>query len=165
MESRRLLRLDSQVSGSSYPRSDVNNTADKNCFSRHQVTILLLVPSVIHQMVNHPKIHTTDFSTITHVASGAAYLPPELSKVLTNRVRNNGVTEGYGMSEAVRSVVFFLLGFLIDVLWHDCRRCPLLGNLPSPPLRDASSLSLVHVVSLSPVWRARSSVMTARKLT
>lgn len=46
--------------------------------ARYKVSALGLIPSVVHQLVNHPGIENVDFSSVQSVISGAAYLPPEL---------------------------------------------------------------------------------------
>jgi non-ribosomal peptide synthetase component E (peptide arylation enzyme) len=49
---------------------------------RYRVTNASLIPSVIHQLVNHPKTKEADLSSLVTVVSGAAYLPPELATKL-----------------------------------------------------------------------------------
>ncbi|KAF7355679.1 hypothetical protein MSAN_01485700 [Mycena sanguinolenta] len=67
---------------------------------RYRVTQLSLIPSTIHQLVNHPLIKTTDFSSIIYINSGAAYLPPELAAQLSKFLRKSSVlTQSYGLSE------------------------------------------------------------------
>jgi hypothetical protein len=44
----------------------------------------MLIPSVIHQLVNYPKIHQADFSSLLHINSGAGYLPPKLAEGISN---------------------------------------------------------------------------------
>ncbi|KAF5377780.1 hypothetical protein D9757_008052 [Collybiopsis confluens] len=52
------------------------------------------------QLVNHPRISSIDLSSVRHVGSGAAYLPPQLSaKMKALTPKDSVVTEGYGMSE------------------------------------------------------------------
>jgi hypothetical protein len=50
-----------------------------NTRTRYRATHLSLIPSAVHQLVNHPEIKTTDLSSIMAINSGAAYLPPELA--------------------------------------------------------------------------------------
>jgi acyl-CoA synthetase (AMP-forming)/AMP-acid ligase II len=50
---------------------------------RYRITSLGLIPSVVHQLVNHPGIEKIDFSSVQSMGSGAAYLPPELAAKLT----------------------------------------------------------------------------------
>ena len=47
-----------------------------------------LIPSAIHQLVNHKLFSKTDFSSLRSVSSGAAYLPPELSKKFLKLLTN-----------------------------------------------------------------------------
>ncbi|KAJ6614789.1 hypothetical protein B0H10DRAFT_2043386 [Mycena sp. CBHHK59/15] len=66
--------------------------------SKYRATHLPLIPSAIHQLVNHPDIKTTDLSSVVHINSGAAYLPPELEARMTKLTRSD-LSQGYGMSE------------------------------------------------------------------
>ncbi|KAF9459208.1 hypothetical protein BDZ94DRAFT_1268837 [Collybia nuda] len=73
---------------------------------KYRVSSIGLIPSVVHQLVNHPSIHKVDFSSVQFMGSGAAYLPPELSAKLTSLVPKDATfTEGYGMSEATIAAV------------------------------------------------------------
>jgi acyl-CoA synthetase (AMP-forming)/AMP-acid ligase II len=79
----------------------------------------MLVPSILHQFINHPNIHNADLSSLELVGSGAAYLPTDLTKKVASITRPGidivqGVPSssssfrqltinptGYGMSECV----------------------------------------------------------------
>lgn len=74
---------------------------------QYGVQVLPLIPSAIHQMVNHPLFTKIDLTTLVSVSSGAAYLPPELTKKFMRIVKNaSTMVEGYGMSEQVRPFLF-----------------------------------------------------------
>lgn len=47
-----------------------------------------LIPSAIHQLVNHPLMSKIDWSSVTSVGSGAAYLPPALSDKFMKHLKN-----------------------------------------------------------------------------
>lgn len=44
---------------------------------RYQVSALGLVPSLALQLLAHPKVNQTDFSSVLAITCGAAYLPRE----------------------------------------------------------------------------------------
>ncbi|KAJ7174028.1 hypothetical protein C8R43DRAFT_634614 [Mycena crocata] len=68
--------------------------------AKYRATHLTLIPSAVHQLVNHPDIKKTDLSSVIHVTSGAAYLPPELATQMTNfLLPTSQLTQGYGLSE------------------------------------------------------------------
>ncbi|KAF8074103.1 hypothetical protein FPV67DRAFT_787638 [Lyophyllum atratum] len=68
---------------------------------KYHVTSLSLIPSVVHQLVNHPGIEKADLSSVQSMGSGAAYLPQELATKIQSLVPQTATfTEGYGMSEA-----------------------------------------------------------------
>ncbi|KIJ64595.1 hypothetical protein HYDPIDRAFT_111963 [Hydnomerulius pinastri MD-312] len=72
---------------------------------KYRATSIYLVPSLVHQIVHHPKFSTADFSTVQVVQCGAAYLPVSLSEQLRSRFPGvERVGEGYGMSECTLSV-------------------------------------------------------------
>ncbi|KAG1742243.1 uncharacterized protein EDB91DRAFT_1236930 [Suillus paluster] len=76
---------------------------------RYHVTTILLVPSLIHQLVHHPRFKTTDMSSVKSLASGAAYLPSQLADQLCTRFQDKDrVAEGasacYGMSEFTMTI-------------------------------------------------------------
>jgi hypothetical protein len=78
---------------------------------------MALIPSVIHQLVTHPKFDTLDWSSIAAAGSGAAFLPADLSNRFSKTLglehfgggkshvladnRLLTVSLGYGLSEAV----------------------------------------------------------------
>lgn len=88
---------------------------------RYHITSLVLVPSLIYQIVHHPRFLSADFTTVQTIRSGAAYLPTQLRERLWSRFPNverigggmfpvpcylnkpyiSGL--GYGMSESVSS--------------------------------------------------------------
>ncbi|KAJ7321145.1 hypothetical protein DFH08DRAFT_889999 [Mycena albidolilacea] len=69
--------------------------------TKYRATTLTLIPSAIHQLVNHPDIKTTDLSSVNIIISGAAYLPPELAAQMKSFLNEKSVVEQmYGLSES-----------------------------------------------------------------
>ncbi|KAG1735180.1 hypothetical protein EDB19DRAFT_1995302 [Suillus lakei] len=67
---------------------------------KYRITRISLVPSLVHQLVHHPRFKTTDLSSIKGIGSGAAHLPPQLAAQLCARFPDmDTITEGYGLSE------------------------------------------------------------------
>ncbi|KAH7915463.1 hypothetical protein BJ138DRAFT_1109674 [Hygrophoropsis aurantiaca] len=70
-----------------------------------RITSIFLIPSLVHQLLQHPRLKTTDFSTVQTVMCGAAYLPQQLASEFVKHFPTvERVNEGYGMSEATISV-------------------------------------------------------------
>lgn len=70
--------------------------------TRYHITTIGLVPSLVHQMVLHPRFETADLSSVKGIGNGAAYLPPQLAAQLFARFPDmERITEGYGLSEFV----------------------------------------------------------------
>ncbi|KAJ7490693.1 hypothetical protein FB451DRAFT_1389459 [Mycena latifolia] len=68
--------------------------------TQYKATHLSLIPSAVHQLVNHPDIKTTNLSSVLNINSGAAYLPPELAKRMARFLSTTSeLTQGYGLSE------------------------------------------------------------------
>ncbi|KIM41001.1 hypothetical protein M413DRAFT_19093 [Hebeloma cylindrosporum] len=86
------------------PKWDINVAL--KVIPRYHVTSLTLIPSVVHQLVNHPGIEKADFSSVLSMNSGAAYLPPELGEKMSSLMPKETIfSEGYGMSEATIAAI------------------------------------------------------------
>ncbi|KAF7314601.1 hypothetical protein MKEN_00933800 [Mycena kentingensis (nom. inval.)] len=67
---------------------------------KYKITYLTLVPSFVHQIVDHPDFMKTDMRSVEGILSGGAHLPPALANRLTGHLRKNvQLTIGYGLSE------------------------------------------------------------------
>ncbi|KAJ3980433.1 hypothetical protein F5890DRAFT_1541611 [Lentinula detonsa] len=83
-----------------------NINAALKAIPKYRVTSFPLIPSVVHQLMNHPRISSVDLSSLRSVGSGAAYLPPPLAdKFKALMPKESLVTEGYGMSECTISAL------------------------------------------------------------
>ncbi|KAJ7069088.1 hypothetical protein C8F01DRAFT_1111526 [Mycena amicta] len=72
--------------------------------AKYKATHLTLVPSLIHQLTNHPNLKKTDVSSVIFVNSGAAYLPPALAERLLGSLSTGAaMAQGYGLSEGTLS--------------------------------------------------------------
>ncbi|KAF9004607.1 hypothetical protein BDQ17DRAFT_1240838 [Cyathus striatus] len=73
---------------------------------KYRISTLTLIPSVVVQLVNHPRIRQTDLTTLTQVSCGAAYLPPEVGDKMVSLIpKDANLGEGYGMSECTISAL------------------------------------------------------------
>ncbi|KAJ6494154.1 hypothetical protein DFH09DRAFT_1265636 [Mycena vulgaris] len=77
------------------------NTANYlKAIPKYRATHLTLIPSAVHQLVNHPATKTTDLSSVIMANSGAAYLTPELATRMSRFLgKDSELTQGYGLSE------------------------------------------------------------------
>ncbi|KAG1735179.1 hypothetical protein EDB19DRAFT_1110705 [Suillus lakei] len=67
---------------------------------KYRITTISLVPSLVHQLVHHPRFKTADLNSIKGIGSGAAHLPPQLAAQLCARFPGmERISEGYGLSE------------------------------------------------------------------
>ncbi|KAK7682379.1 hypothetical protein QCA50_014584 [Cerrena zonata] len=71
---------------------------------KYRVQVLLLVPSMIHQLVHSGLLQKADTSSLAIINSGAAYLPPKVSDAMQKLARTARLQEGYGLSECARLV-------------------------------------------------------------
>jgi acyl-CoA synthetase (AMP-forming)/AMP-acid ligase II len=53
--------------------------------TRYRITTISLVPSLVHQVVHHPRFETADLGSIKSIGSSAAHLPPQLAAQLCAR--------------------------------------------------------------------------------
>ncbi|KAG2009620.1 AMP dependent CoA ligase [Coprinopsis cinerea AmutBmut pab1-1] len=73
---------------------------------KYKVSVIALIPSIVHQLVHHPDIEKVDLSSVTSLGSGAAYLPPELAEKLSRLLpKQSHFSEGYGMSECTIAAI------------------------------------------------------------
>ncbi|EKM79646.1 hypothetical protein AGABI1DRAFT_128792 [Agaricus bisporus var. burnettii JB137-S8] len=73
---------------------------------KYKISMISMVPSMYHQIVNHPDFLKTDLSTITISHSGAAHLPQEIATKFRNQTPNIVFfSDGYGMSETTVSAI------------------------------------------------------------
>jgi acyl-CoA synthetase (AMP-forming)/AMP-acid ligase II len=64
-------------------------------FRRYKISQLPLIPSIVHQFVNHPNIKGIDLSSVRYIGSGAAYLPPDLAaKMVAIAPKGSVVSQG-----------------------------------------------------------------------
>ena len=79
--------------------------------------MLALIPSIVHQLVHHPGIEKIDFSSVTTIASGAAYLPPELGAKFHSLVPRESKFVDGSVSFFSSLLTMFLTYDLVRV-WH-----------------------------------------------
>ncbi|XP_046579878.1 probable 4-coumarate--CoA ligase 1 [Haliotis rubra] len=66
----------------------------------YRVTFSQVAPSVISFLAKHPMVDKFDVSSFTSILSGAAALSKELTTAFIERLKINGLQQGYGMTEA-----------------------------------------------------------------
>ncbi|KIK41940.1 hypothetical protein CY34DRAFT_12725 [Suillus luteus UH-Slu-Lm8-n1] len=93
------------------PKWDIDLFFDS--IPKYRITTIGLVPSLVHQVVHHPRFEIADLSSIKGMGSSAAHLPPQLATKLCARLPGmERVSEGYGLSEFVMVAMKPLPGML-----------------------------------------------------
>jgi acyl-CoA synthetase (AMP-forming)/AMP-acid ligase II len=59
------------------------------------------VPTQFWRMLEHPDFDTFDLSALTLISSGGAPFPPELMRVLNEKIPTANLSNGYGMTECM----------------------------------------------------------------
>ncbi|MEW6471096.1 MAG: long-chain fatty acid--CoA ligase [Actinomycetota bacterium] len=67
--------------------------------ARHQITDLLLVPTMLQALVDHPAAASAELGSVRRVAYGASPISEALVQRVMKRFRGAGLTQGYGMTE------------------------------------------------------------------
>ncbi|MDQ1432613.1 MAG: hypothetical protein QOF40_3215 [Actinomycetota bacterium] len=67
----------------------------------HRVSSWSGVPTQFWRMLEHPDFDSFDLSSLTLVSSGGAPFPPELMRVLNEKIPTANLSNGYGMSESM----------------------------------------------------------------
>ncbi|SFB34375.1 long-chain acyl-CoA synthetase [Amycolatopsis marina] len=82
---------------------------------RRGVTTLGGAPALFAALLACPEFHTRDLSSVRAVSSGAAPMPMEMFRALTNRLPNAVISEGYGLTEVTMAAV-------LSPTWHSGTR-------------------------------------------
>ncbi|EKM52113.1 uncharacterized protein PHACADRAFT_199609 [Phanerochaete carnosa HHB-10118-sp] len=100
-----------------------NTSAVLKAISKYHVNILALVPSAMHQLLNHLEFTKTDFSSVISTSCGVAHLPTTLRDKFFSRFNNGTLWEGYGTSEVTlgisRKTINGLFGFKVRTIRED----------------------------------------------
>ena len=67
----------------------------------HRVSAWSGVPTQYWRMLEHPDFDSFDLSSLAMVSSGGAPFPPELMRVLNEKIPTANLSNGYGMSESM----------------------------------------------------------------
>jgi long-chain acyl-CoA synthetase len=79
------------------PRFDMEALFD--AVERQRATHLLLVPTMINRLLNHPRFASTDFSSVTNISYGASIMPEALLRRALALLPKVRFTQSYGMTE------------------------------------------------------------------
>jgi acyl-CoA synthetase (AMP-forming)/AMP-acid ligase II len=69
--------------------------------AEHRVNSWSGVPTQFWRMLEHPDFESFDLSCLTLVSSGGAPFPPELMRVLNEKIPTAALSNGYGMTESM----------------------------------------------------------------
>ncbi|KAG8742171.1 hypothetical protein FRC10_001927 [Ceratobasidium sp. 414] len=95
------------------PSWNVDNVL--RCVHKYRVTGMAFVPSLVFQLLAHPKFRSkeADLSSLLNLGTGAAYLPPDTEREFLSVLEAKGakgakitrVSSGYGLSESTVAVM------------------------------------------------------------
>ncbi|ORA79968.1 long-chain-fatty-acid--CoA ligase [Mycobacterium malmoense] len=74
--------------------------------SDHRVTDLLLVPTMIQMLIDHPDTAGHDLSSLRHLAYGASPIPEALVERAAKAFPTAGLAQAYGMTELAPAATF-----------------------------------------------------------
>lgn len=108
---------------------------------------MTVIPSVVHQLVNHPDTQKADLSSIQSIGSGAAYLPPDLALKMKSMVSEQCiVTQGLSLYLNYSSInILTIHTFFYQVLACQNACVPFLPSFTSSIAR----LIFVHLQTIS----------------
>jgi len=69
--------------------------------AQHRVSAWSGVPTQFWRMLEHPDFESSDLSSLAMVSSGGAPFPPELMRILNEKIPTAQLSNGYGMSESM----------------------------------------------------------------
>lgn len=74
-------------------------TAVMEAIERHQVTDVMLVPTMVQAIVDHPSVRTYDLASLRSVLYGASPIPVALLERAMTALPSAGFVQAYGMTE------------------------------------------------------------------
>ena len=86
------------------PRFEVAALLD--AVPRYRGTHLLMVPTTINRLLNHPDFAKTDFSSVTNISYGASIIPDALLRKALEMLPKVRFTQSYGMTELSPSAAY-----------------------------------------------------------
>jgi acyl-CoA synthetase (AMP-forming)/AMP-acid ligase II len=66
---------------------------------RHRATAWSIVPTQLWRLLEHPRLHDFDLSSLTRVGGGGSMFQPELRRQIHQRLPQVTMSTGYGMTE------------------------------------------------------------------
>lgn len=91
---------------------------------RDKVNASTLVPTMINLILNHPKFHEYDLSSLQSLLYGASPMPLPLLEAAMTKIPNCGFVQGYGMTE-MSPIISILLPEDHRVKWPEGKFHPL----------------------------------------
>jgi acyl-CoA synthetase (AMP-forming)/AMP-acid ligase II len=80
-----------------------NETTHLRMTEEHRITGWGGVPTQYWRMLQHPELESFDLSSLRSLGGGGAVFPPELHRLVAEKLPNVRVTQGFGMSETLGS--------------------------------------------------------------
>ena len=71
---------------------------------KYSVSKAFMVPAALQSLMNHPKLETADFSSLSHIYYGASPIPLDLMRAAMDRF-GCGFVQMYGMTESGGTIV------------------------------------------------------------
>jgi long-chain acyl-CoA synthetase len=84
------------------PRFDAAQVLE--AIEAYRITHLVLVPTMLGMLLDHPALDTADLSSLVHVQYAASPITPELQRRVLARFPDVDVAQFYGMTEAAPTV-------------------------------------------------------------
>ncbi|MHB1518759.1 MAG: class I adenylate-forming enzyme family protein [Acidimicrobiales bacterium] len=131
------------------------------CVERYRVTSSFVVPTMLHRILGHPDLATTDLSSLTLLTYGAAPASSELITRARSALPGVGLANTFGQTETAGSITTLPPGD------HPPERLASVGRpLPGVEIRivDPASGSDVSPGSTGELWVKRDPRVAARAL-
>uniref|UniRef100_A0A182M8S1 Luciferin 4-monooxygenase n=1 Tax=Anopheles culicifacies TaxID=139723 RepID=A0A182M8S1_9DIPT len=77
------------------------------CIERYRPSFLNMVPPIVVFLAKHPAVAEYDLSSVQTIACGAAPLSREVEALISARLPNIRIRQGYGMSETTQAITFY----------------------------------------------------------
>ena len=78
-----------------------DETVTLELVQKYRITTLSGVPTQFWRILQHPEIDSFDLSSVQTIGGGGAVFPPELARLMWEKLPHVGAGQGYGMTETV----------------------------------------------------------------
>ena len=96
------------IAGANYFQPAFDPVATMKAIETHKIERVLLVPTMINMLVNHPEIDNHDLSSLLSILYGASPMPEAVIKKAMEKIPGTEFVQAYGQTEAAPAITVLM---------------------------------------------------------